>query len=100
MNHSLTVFFSVRRSFFCFVFVIFFFLVEKNIIKQTKNKNGKKFQLEVLLEHELELELEVSGFPEGIGERKKRTPAMGKKASVGSYDFYLVSYIIPFVQLF
>ena len=73
MNHSLTVFLGAQKVFF-----LFFFLVEKNIIKETKNKNGKKFQLEgqheVLLELELELDvqIEVSRFPQGIRERRKR----------------------------
>ena len=75
MNHSLTVFLGAQKVFFSF-----FFLVEKNILKETKNKNGKKFrlkvQLEVLLELELDVQLEVSRFPQGIGERRKRTPAI------------------------
>ena len=68
MNHSLTVFLGAQKVFFCGG--------EKHI---KKNKNGKKFQLkvqlEVLLELELELDvqLEVSRFPQGIGERRKRT---------------------------
>ena len=46
MNHSLTVFFSVQKFFFS----LFFFSGTENIIKQTKNKNGKKFVLGVQLE--------------------------------------------------